>query len=39
LAKAKDKNDPFRWDSVTVLQNFDPRAKLSKKAADEVCLL
>ena len=38
LAKAKDKNDPFRLMGVghRVYKNFDPRAKIIKKAAKEV---
>ena len=38
LAKAKDKNDPFRLMGFghRVYKNFDPRAKIIKKAADEV---
>ncbi len=40
LAKAKDKNDPFRLMGFghRVYKNFDPRAKIIKKAADEVLL-
>lgn len=36
--KAKDKNDPFRLMGFghRVYKNFDPRAKIIKKAADEV---
>ena len=38
LAKAKDKNDPFRLMGFghRVYKNFDPRAKIIKKAADEI---
>lgn len=38
LAKAKDKNDPFRLMGFghRVYKNFDPRAKIIKQAADEV---
>ena len=38
LNKAKDKNDPFRLMGFghRVYKNFDPRAKIIKKAADEV---
>ncbi len=38
LAKAKDKNDPFRLMGFghRVYKNFDPRARIIKKAADEV---
>jgi citrate synthase len=38
MAKAKDKEDPFRLMGFghTVYKNFDPRAKIIKKAADEV---
>ena len=38
LAKAKDKNDPFRLMGFghRVYKNLDPRAKIIKKAADEV---
>jgi citrate synthase len=38
LAKAKDKNDPFRLMGFghRVYKNFDPRAKIIKRAADEV---
>jgi citrate synthase len=38
LAKAKDKNDSFRLMGFghRVYKNFDPRAKIIKKAADEV---
>jgi len=38
LAKAKDKSDPFRLMGFghRVYKNFDPRAKIIKKAADEV---
>lgn len=38
LAKAKDRNDPFRLMGFghRVYKNFDPRAKIIKKAADEV---
>ena len=38
LEKAKDKNDPFRLMGFghRVYKNFDPRAKIIKKAADEV---
>lgn len=40
MAKAKDKNDPFRLMGFghRVYKNFDPRAKILKKAADEVLL-
>ena len=40
LAKAKDKDDPFRLMGFghRVYKNFDPRAKIIKKAADEVLL-
>ncbi len=38
MAKAKDKSDPFRLMGFghRVYKNFDPRAKILKKAADEV---
>ena len=38
MSKAKDKNDPFRLMGFghRVYKNFDPRAKIIKKAADEV---
>lgn len=38
LAKAKDKDDPFRLMGFghRVYKNFDPRAKIIKKAADDV---
>jgi citrate synthase len=37
MAKAKDKDDPFRlWGFGIEYKNFDPRAKIIKKAADEV---
>ncbi len=38
VAKAKDKNDPFRLMGFghRVYKNFDPRAKILKGAADEV---
>ncbi len=38
MAKAKDKNDPFRLMGFghRVYKNFDPRAKIIKKTADEV---
>jgi citrate synthase len=38
MAKAKDKNDPFRLMGFghRVYKNFDPRAKIIKQAADEV---
>ncbi|WP_372473445.1 citrate synthase [Capnocytophaga sp. ARDL2] len=38
LAKAKDKNDPFRLMGFghRVYKNFDPRARIIKKAAEEV---
>jgi len=38
LAKAKDKNDPFRLMGFghRVYKNFDPRAKVMKESADEV---
>ena len=38
LARAKDKEDPFRLMGFghRVYKNFDPRAKIIKKAADEV---
>jgi len=38
MAKAKDKTDPFRLMGFghRVYKNFDPRAKIIKKAADEV---
>ncbi|GAA4341009.1 citrate synthase [Mucilaginibacter gynuensis] len=38
IAKAKDKNDPFRLMGFghRVYKNFDPRAKIIKKACDEI---
>ncbi|EJF09159.1 citrate synthase [Pontibacter sp. FD36] len=38
IAKAKDKDDPFRLMGFghRVYKNFDPRARIIKKAADEV---
>jgi len=38
MAKAKDKNDPFRLMGFghRVYKNFDPRARIIKKAADEL---
>lgn len=38
MAKAKDKSDPFRLMGFghRVYKNFDPRAKIIKRAADEV---
>ncbi|WP_347374230.1 citrate synthase [Aequorivita sp. Q41] len=38
MAKAKDKNDPFRLMGFghRVYKNFDPRAKIIKRAADNV---
>lgn len=38
MAKAKDKNDPFRLMGFghRVYKNFDPRARIIKKTADEV---
>ncbi|KAB5485440.1 MULTISPECIES: citrate synthase [Flagellimonas] len=38
MAKAKDKDDPFRLMGFghRVYKNFDPRAKIIKKAADDV---
>jgi len=38
ITKAKDKNDPFRLMGFghRVYKNFDPRAKIIKKAADDV---
>jgi len=38
LAKAKDKNDPFRLMGFghRVYKNFDPRARIIKKACDDV---
>lgn len=38
MAKAKDKNDPFRLMGFghRVYKNFDPRAKIIKKSADSV---
>ncbi|MFZ4862041.1 citrate synthase [Sphingobacterium sp. Mn56C] len=38
LAKAKDKNDPFRLMGFghRVYKNFDPRAKIIKKACDDI---
>ena len=40
MGKAKDKNDPFRLMGFghRVYKNFDPRAKIIKKAADEVLI-
>lgn len=40
IEKAKDKNDPFRLMGFghRVYKNFDPRAKIIKKAADDVLL-
>lgn len=40
MAKAKDKNDPFRLMGFghRVYKNFDPRAKIIKRAADEVLM-
>lgn len=40
MAKAKDKEDPFRLMGFghRVYKNFDPRAKIIKKAADEVLM-
>ena len=40
MAKAKDKNDPFRLMGFghRVYKNFDPRAKIIKQAADEVLI-
>jgi citrate synthase len=40
LNKAKDKNDPFRLMGFghRVYKNFDPRARIIKKAADDVLL-
>ena len=41
IAKAKDKNDPFRLMGFghRVYKNFDPRAKVMKESADEVLSL
>ncbi len=41
LARAKDKNDPFRLMGFghRVYKNFDPRAKVMKESADEVLAL
>jgi len=41
IAKAKDKNDPFRLMGFghRVYKNFDPRAKVMKESADEVLAL
>ena len=38
IEKAKDKDDPFRLMGFghRVYKNFDPRAKIIKKAADQV---
>lgn len=38
MAKAKDKEDPFRLMGFghRVYKNFDPRAKIIKKSADDV---
>lgn len=38
MAKAKDKNDPFRLMGFghRVYKNFDPRARIIKRAADQV---
>lgn len=38
MAKAKDKNDPFRLMGFghRVYKNFDPRARIIKKAADDI---
>jgi citrate synthase len=38
MAKAKDKDEPFRLMGFghRVYKNFDPRAKIIKKAADEI---
>ena len=38
MSKAKDKNDPFRLMGFghRVYKNFDPRARIIKKAADDV---
>ena len=38
MGKAKDKSDPFRLMGFghRVYKNFDPRAKIIKKSADEV---
>jgi citrate synthase len=38
IARAKDKNDPFRLMGFghRVYKNFDPRAKVMKQSADEV---
>ena len=38
ISKAKDKNDPFRLMGFghRVYKNFDPRAKIIKKACDEI---
>ena len=40
MAKAKDKNDPFRLMGFghRVYKNFDPRARIIKAAADEVLI-
>jgi len=40
MAKAKDKDDPFKLMGFghRVYKNFDPRAKIIKKAADEVLI-
>ena len=40
INKAKDKNDPFRLMGFghRVYKNFDPRAKIIKKAADDVLI-
>jgi citrate synthase len=35
MAKAKDKDDPWLM-GFGIYKNFDPRAKIIKKAADEV---
>jgi citrate synthase len=41
IARAKDKNDPFRLMGFghRVYKNFDPRAKVMKESADEVLAL
>jgi citrate synthase len=41
IARAKDKNDPFRLMGFghRVYKNFDPRAKVMKQSADEVLAL
>ena len=41
IARAKDKNDPFRLMGFghRVYKNFDPRAKVMKESADEVLTL